>query len=223
VTETGWVPDFVPPNVARRMRLDQVQDDHETRLAEKAEADAAAQRAEHDLNTAVTTYLEAATARGEYVNPAQAAAAALPATDAERDQRIRAALQFAIDGFHDQWQGEYAKLEALASAQAEFGPVLGQDGQKTHVFVGEARIQSPAPAARSRIGLEIFHRARRFREARRAAEAAAAAADASANDWGILDLDYNDRSGWDRPRSSRSAAPSRDERVRFGGPITGVF
>jgi hypothetical protein len=101
ITDTGINPGL-PPQIQRRMMLGRPAEIK----AEKELATAQAQRAEEACNTAMTVYLEAANARGEYPSPAQLAAAALPATGEERDRRLRDALQFSLDGYRAQYEQE---------------------------------------------------------------------------------------------------------------------
>ena len=157
MTETsgGWLPS----SLQLRMVRDAEREDHESRRAEKELQAVREQRAEDASNRALTLALEAAVAAGGYVNPVQAVAA-LPATDAERDQRARAALEFSLAGHRAEWLAEAEKLERLAAVQAELGS-LGQDGEKTHIdFIDDPVILHAA--ARSSVALQIFHKARHF-------------------------------------------------------------
>jgi hypothetical protein len=175
VTETtAWLP----PQIQRRMVLngaDEIRPEKDLKAEE-------AQRAERAFNTAMTVYLEAANARGEYPSPMQLAAAALPATDEERDRRLQEALEFSLNGHRAQWLAEWEKLQALAKVQAELGAIVGQDGEKAHVEVAEPVIFSP-PVKRT-----IASRSRHWqawREKVAAAEAARRAVEAD-RDLGLV-------------------------------------
>jgi hypothetical protein len=142
-----------------------------------------ARRAERAFNTAMTVYLEAANARGEYPSPMQVASAALPATDEERDRRLRDALEFSLSGHRAQWLAESEKLQALVKAQAEFGAIVGQDGERAHIEVGEPVIIS-SPVKR-----KIASRSRHWQDwqaKKKAAEAARRAVEAE-RDWGLVE------------------------------------
>jgi hypothetical protein len=132
------------------------------------------QQVEARRERAMTLAVQQAEARGQVVNPmAIATGRGLPG------RTIPAIFAAAAEAGN--------REDEIAAARANREP-----GEKVHVYVDEPQIHHP----RSVTGLAMFNRSRRFFAARKAAAKAEAAAQSSKNDWGLLDIDINDRTGF---------------------------
>jgi hypothetical protein len=200
MSEAGWgAPDWLPLSVRRAQYLEAQAEAKEAREAEAAREEAVEQRRAQALTQAARE----AEARGEALDVMALARGEV------RGRAISDVLTAAVEASAAADRGDQLRLQREGT------------GQPVHIEVGEPTLHR-APAARSGLALQMFHRSRRFFAARRAAAEAESARDASRDDWGILDLDYSDRSGWDRPARRRSGGSSPDVRFRGGGHITGV-
>jgi hypothetical protein len=164
VTETtaGWgIAAELPVAIQRRMVLAEAEE-HRIEREQAAERE---RLAEQRRQRAMTLAVQQAEARGEYVS---ALAIATGQVQGRTFEQIFAAAAEAGD-----------REDQIAAARAN------REAGRVHIEFGEPNIIH-APAARSSIGLRIYHRARRFGEAQRTRAAAERAAEASRNDFGFV-------------------------------------
>ena len=198
-TEAWGSPSWLPPSVRRAQYLEAQAEAREARAAEAAREEAAeARRAQ-----ALTQAAQEAQARGDVLDVLALARGQVPG------RPISEILAAAVEAGAAADRGDQVRLQREGT------------GAPVHIEVGPPVIHR-APAARPGLALQMFHASRRFFAARQAAAEAERARQASLSDWGIVDGDYNDRVGWDRPARRRSGGSSPDVRFRDGGRITGV-